>query len=379
MTSDAVLLAGIPGKNLSLYRQIRFDVHDPVAYIAIGGESTLILRDIELARAREHARVNRCAAPSEFAPDAGLSGDREIATAQAAAECLRRAGVLKCQTDRALPMVFAHQCKEVGIEVICDPMMGVLERRAKDEQEIEHLRAAQRVTEQAIELACRTIASAKAGTDGVLQLDGEDLTSERVRALIDAFLIERNFDNSQGSIVASGTPSHDCHFQGSGVIRTGEPVIIDVFPKDKSSLYHGDCTRCVVHGEIPDEIVRMHAAIVEAKAAAIESCRIGATGQSVHAVTSKYIEAHGFKMGMHPEGEGGARMVHGTGHGIGLEVHEPPLLDTGAPALVKGDAITVESGLYDPAVGGLRIEDMVIVTEGAPINLNSLQEALTWD
>ena len=105
MTSDAVLLAGIPGKNLSLYHQIRFDVHDPVAYIAIGGESTLILRDIELARARERARVDRCAEPAEFAPDGGLSGDREIATAQAAAECLRRAGVSKCQTDRALPMV----------------------------------------------------------------------------------------------------------------------------------------------------------------------------------------------------------------------------------------------------------------------------------
>ncbi len=378
MTTSSVLLAGIPGKNLSLYRTIRFDVHDPVAFISTGGSSTLILRDIELARAKQHARTERCAAPAEFAPEGGLSGDREIATAQAAAECLRRAGATTVRTDRALPMLFAHLCSEAGIEVVCDPMMGVLERRAKDEQEIEHLREAQRVTERAIELDCRMIAGAAADKQGVLQHEGEPLTSERVRALIDTALIACAFDNSQGSIVASGPASHDCHFQGAGVIRTGEPVIIDVFPKDKSSLYNGDCTRCVVHGDIPDAVARMHEAIVEAKAAAIDACRVGATGEDVHKVTSKHIEAHGYKMGMHEPNESGAKMVHGTGHGIGLEVHEPPLLDHGAPPLVKGDALTVEPGLYDPAVGGLRIEDMVIVTDSDPINLNTLHEGLSW-
>lgn len=380
MTTDTpTLLAGLPGRNLSLYRRIRFDVHDPVVFIAIPGEgTTLILRDIELARAREQARVDRCVDPAAFAPKSGLSGDRAIATAQAGAECLRRAGVTRCVTDRDLPILFAHECANAGIEVVCDPMLGVIERRMKDAEEIEHLRRAQRTTEQAIEMACTTIAHAEADKDGALHHDGAPLTSERVRALIDAYLIECNFDNSQGSIVASGVASHDCHFQGAGPIRTGEPVIIDVFPKDKSSLYNGDCTRCVVHGDVPDGVARMHAAIVDAKQHAIDACRLGATGESVHAVTAERIEAHGFAMGLHPDDESGARMVHGTGHGIGLEVHEPPLLDRGAPALVEGDALTVEPGLYDPAVGGLRIEDMVIVTDGAPLNLNTLHEGLTW-
>ncbi len=378
-SEEAVLLAGIPGKNLGLYRRIRFDVHDPVAFIEIpGGGSTLILRDIELARARESARADVCVSPPEFTPEGGLSADRETATAQAAAECLRRAGVRSCVTDRALPMIFAHYAEVAGIAVRCDPEMGLLERRMKDEEEIEHLRTAQRATESAIERACTTIARAKADAEGVLIHEGEPLTSERVRAMIDAHLIAAGYDNSAGSIVASGVPGHDCHFQGAGVIRTGEPVIVDVFPMNKVTRYNGDCTRCVVHGAVPPAVERMHAAIVEAKRAAIAACVLGGTGAAVHEATSAVIRRHGFGMGVHQEGEVGAKMVHGTGHGIGLEVHEPPLLDAGVGPLVQGDCLTVEPGLYDPAVGGLRIEDMVVVTEGAPLNLNTLHEGLDW-
>ena len=379
MTTSAMLLAGLPGRNLSLYRRIRFDVHDPVVFLEIPGQgSTLIIRDIELQRAYKLAKADRCVPPAEFAPDGGLSGDREIAFAQAAAECLRRAGVDRVMTDRALPMLYAHQCEAVGIEVLCDPMMGVIERRMKDETEIEHLRTAQAMTESAIELACTTIARATADAQGVLHHEGAELTSERVKAMIDAHLTGRGYDNSAGSIVASGPPAADCHFQGAGPIRTGEPVIVDVFPRNKETLYCGDCTRCVVHGDVPDSVAQMHRVILEAKEKAIDACRLGATGEGVHRVTMGVMEAHGYAMGIHNEGETHVKMVHGTGHGIGLEVHEPPLLDIGAPELVRGDALTVEPGLYAPAVGGLRIEDMIVVPDDAPINLNALHEGLAW-
>jgi Xaa-Pro aminopeptidase len=145
-------------------------------------------------------------------------------------------------------------------------------------------------------------------------------------------------------------------------------------------LYNGDCTRTVVHGEVPDLVARMHGAVVEAKAAAISACTVGATGERVHGVTASVIRAKGFEMGLPAEGaaESYVGMVHGTGHGVGLEVHEPPLLDRGGPALVKGDALTVEPGLYGRTVGGIRVEDMVIVTDDEPLNLNSLHEGLDW-
>jgi Xaa-Pro aminopeptidase len=124
----------------------------------------------------------------------------------------------------------------------------------------------------------------------------------------------------------------------------------------------------------------MHAAVAEAKRAAIAKVRAGVTGEDVHRETLRVIHAHGFPAGMPPADapDTWCGMTHGTGHGIGLDVHEPPLLDFKGPALVVGDAVTVEPGLYGRAHGGLRIEDMVVVEEGGCRNLGSLFEGLDW-
>lgn len=374
------IMAGVPAVNLSFYRRIRFLVGDPAALIDLPGQgSTLILRDIEIDRARRHARADRFASPAEFTPANGLSGDRETATAQAAAEALRRAGISEVWTDRTLPMIFAHFIRSAGISLRCDPDMGVMERRAKDEQEVEMLRSAQRVTEQCVEMACRMISGAKAGDNGVLILDGSPLTSERVMQEIDIWLLKLGYANDV-SIVAGGPIGADCHDRGHGPLRTEEPIIIDIFPKDKKTLYNGDCTRTMVHGRVPEEVKRMHAAVVEAKRQAIAATRAGATGEQVHAATTKAILAAGYEMGLPKPEDPPSRcaMVHGTGHGVGLNVHEPPLLDKGGPPLVTGDCLTIEPGLYCPAIGGIRVEDMVIVREGGCENLNTLHEGLTW-
>ena len=71
-------------------------------------------------------------------------------------------------------------------------------------------------------------------------------------------------------------------------------------------------------------------------------------------------------------------MTHGTGHAVGLEVHEPPLLDFGGPELLLGDCLTIEPGLYCRAIGGVRVEDMIILTEDGCQNLNSLYTGLDW-
>ncbi|MBL8744868.1 MAG: aminopeptidase P family protein [Phycisphaerae bacterium] len=377
-------MAGIPATNLSLYHRLRFLVGDPTALIEIpGGGATFILRDIELDRARKHARADHFACPADFAPPGGaLSGDRETATAQAAAECLRRAGVKEVWTDRTLPVIFAHFIEEAGITVRCDTEMGVMERRAKDEEEVAFLGEAQRTTEACIEMVCRLIAGAKAGDNGVLVHDGSVLTSERVMQEIDVWLLRRGYANDV-SIVAGGTVGSDCHDRGHGALYTEQPIIVDIFPRNKKSLYNGDCTRVVVHGKpgnIPEAVREMHAAVVEAKRAAIAATRAGVSGEAVHAATTKSIVGAGFAMGLPGPNDPPTRcaMVHGTGHGVGLSVHEPPLLDKGGPPLIAGDCLTIEPGLYCPAIGGVRIEDMVIVREGGCENLNTLHEGLTW-
>jgi len=377
--------AGIPALNCLLYHRIRFAVGDPAALIEwpgnghSDGTSTLIIRDIEMGRARKTARADEVFCPADFAPASGLSGDREVATAQALAECLRRRGVERVVGDRSLPLIFAHEIGRAGIGLTCDEDMGVVDRRAKDEQELAWLRDAQGVTEDAMRMACEMIGRASVGAGRGLEVDGAALTAERVRGVIDVFLLERGYANPP-AIVAGGPEGGDCHNLGSGPLRTGEPVIIDIFPRNRASLYNGDCTRTVVHGAVPDEIARMHATVVEAKAAATSAVRAGVTGDTVHAATAEVIERHGYPMGL--PGDGAPTdycgMVHGTGHGVGLEVHEPPLLDRGGPALVAGDVLTIEPGLYSKTIGGIRVEDMVAVTETGCENFNRLPEGLTW-
>lgn len=383
-TASAILRAGIPAINRWLYHKMRFLVGDPAALIELtdgagGHQVALIIRDIEMERARRHARADRVFCPADFAPSEGLSGDRETATAQATAECLRRAGVEHVTADRSLPLIFAHEIMRAGLTIECDPMMGVMERRAKDEQEIAWLRQAQQVTEESMRMACEMVACATTGADGVLMHEGEPLTAERLRAMVDVFLLERGYTNPP-SIIAGGPEGGDCHNIGGGDLRTGEPVIIDIFPCSRETLYNGDCTRTVVHGEVPPAIAKMHAAVVEAKAAAIAATRAGVTGEAVHTATAQVITAHGYPMGLPPEGapDTYCGMVHGTGHGVGLDVHEPPLLDKGGPELVAGDILTIEPGLYSKAIGGIRVEDMVVVTASGCDSFDTLPEGLIW-
>lgn len=382
---SAVVMAGIPATNLSLYHRVRFMVGDPAAVAEIPAPDgswtrVFIVRDIELERARRHAVANAVHCPADFTPEQGLSGDRETATAQSLAECLFRAGITRAVVDRSLPFSFAHHMMERGITLEYDAALGVTGRRTKDETEARFLREAQQFTERCMRLACETIAQATPDKDGVLHHQGSPLTSERVRTMIDILCLENGAANAHGSIVACGPIGADCHHRGEGPIRTGQPVIVDIFPMIKASHYNGDCTRTVVHGQIPPAVAAMHAAVLEAKDAAEAAVRPGVTGEAVHLAGIAAIERHGYASGLPtPEADPSfTSMVHGTGHGIGLEVHEPPLLDRNGPVIVLGDALTIEPGLYCKAIGGVRVEDMVIVTQDGCENLNTLPTGLTW-
>jgi Xaa-Pro aminopeptidase len=238
---------------------VRFNVGDPAACVEFIHDGkpphrVFICRDIEMGRARQHARADAVTCPRDFEPAGGLSGDRETATAQAVAECLRRQHVGRVVSDRTLPLIYADHLRQAGIALEYDPQMGVLSRRSKDAQEVEWLHAAQRATEDAMRMACETVARAAPDRNGVLMHDGERLSAERLRFMIDVHLLRLGFANPP-AIVACGPQAADCHEHGHGDLRTGQPVIVDIFPRCQKTLYNGDCTRTVVNGEPHPEVL----------------------------------------------------------------------------------------------------------------------------
>jgi len=378
--STTKLWAGAPLHNPWLFHRAPVFTGDPAVFIEnTDGTTTMILRDIEIPRAKQVHAAGEIHPYEAFTPDGGLSADRETAAAQSAGEFLARHGVTKVVVDRSFPELYAHYIRMRAIAVECDPELGVVERRMKSAREVEALRVAQRKTEQAVEFACQMIARAEANADGVLMREGEPLTSERVQAEINVFLLKNGMGTST-SIAAGGDQAADCHARGAGPLRTGETVIIDVFPMDPQSRYYGDCTRTVVHGDIPEAVAKAHAAVVEAKNNAIGVTKLGATGEDVHRATVETLEKHGYSATPPDDGSlaTAPTQMHGTGHGVGLDVHEPPLLVDGGPELVLGECLTIEPGLYALGFGGIRVEDMVIVGENGCENLNAISEGLDW-
>ncbi len=367
--------------NMTLFHRIQFSVGDSAFFTQLpDGKTILLVRDIEMDRAKRLARADRIGCASDFTPEGGLDGDRDTALAQAGAECLRQAGVKEVQVDRTLPFLFANEIQKAGIRLEYDSNFGVLERRLKNEEELGHLREAQKITEGAMEMACSLIACAPADAGGILQHDGIPLTSERVRQLISRFVLDHDCTTLHDSIVVTIPHVADCHHFGTGPLHKDLPVIVDIFPTHNHTHYCGDCTRTVVNGDPSDVIRDMHACVLKAHQAGCEALRPETTGQTVHEAVVEVIRAEGYHMGQPPDDvdEEYIGMRHGTGHGIGLDVHEPILLATGGGKILEREVFTVEPGLYSAKYGGVRVEDMVAVTATGHENFNTLHSELDW-
>ncbi|MEL6894809.1 MAG: M24 family metallopeptidase [Planctomycetota bacterium] len=375
---DATLFAGIPAANPNLFRRLGIGPGDPAGWLKIDARTIGIVRDIESERAQGAGRCDQITSPGNHPPAGGLSSDRETATAQAIAQLLVSEDVKMVVVDRSLPFIYAHHLMQREIQVRYDEDLGVVDRRSKTQEEIQWLRQAQEMTESGMRMICEKIAAADIDDSGQLRDADGPLTSEGLRALAAAYFIDRGYSCGHGAIVATAPHAGDCHHSGTGTLRTGVPVIVDLFPRNEATRYWGDCTRTVVHGKPSETVTRMHASIVAAKRAACDVLHTGNTADAVHAEVIRVHTENGFPQSRgtvtdHPS------VQHGTGHGIGLELHEPILLDENGPEVLRGEVFTVEPGLYGKNDGGVRVEDMLVVHDDHAENLNQLHEGLDWN
>ena len=166
----------------------------------------------------------------------------------------------------------------------------------------------------------------------------------------------------EGSIVAGGRQAADPHEAGRGPLRAGEWIVADVFPRMLATGYWGDMTRTFLHGRPTAAQRRMYEAVAEAQRLALSLVRPGAKGKDVHRAVTDFFARRGWKTGTGPDGRAHG-FFHGLGHGVGLEIHEEPRLSPSGGELAPGMVVSVEPGLYYPEIGGVRIEDLVVVTE----------------
>ena len=179
----ARILAGYADKNASLFKRFGVPLGDPGAWIELDLKRVALVRDLEMDRVRQKGHADDVTCPAEHPPPAGLSADRETATAEAAAQLLRSAKVEEVYADRSLPYIFVWHLEQAEIEVMYDDELGVVDRRAKTHQELDALAAAQKVTEEVMRILCEMIAQCEVSSDGKLQYESSDLTSERVRSM----------------------------------------------------------------------------------------------------------------------------------------------------------------------------------------------------
>ena len=346
-----------------------FDAPDPFLTLYDGEVHLLMQRGLEMGRAKAEAR----AATVESNVDFGYLDLKEdyhpqLAHRKAIARWLDHYGVASVATPPEFPLATADRLREEGIDLRPDDESALETiRGTKTEAEVDHIRTAQRANEAAMARAEGLIAGAEVDGEGHLVHEGDVLTSERVREEIEVTLVRQGCALSE-TIVACGADAAEPHERGSGPLESGEPIIVDIFPQHKETRYHADMTRTFCRGEPSETVREWYDLTLRAQEAALAAIRPGATGEDVDRAAAAVYEDAGLPtLYTDPETETG--YIHATGHGVGLEVHEYPKLAEDGPELRPGHVVTVEPGLYDPDVGGIRLEDFVVVTEEGYENL----------
>jgi Xaa-Pro aminopeptidase len=339
------------------------------------GETHLLVSGLEYGRASKEARGS-AERPSDYDANAKMAEHgRTEGGHRVVAEWLADKGVGSVAAPSRFPLGMADGLRDLDVAVTADHDDVVERVRAvKTEAEIDNVREAQQANEKAMATAERMLREADPDVDGVLHHDGEVLTSEDVQREIEVTLLREGCALDE-TIVACGSQAADPHERGHGPLYEDEAIIVDIFPRSKATGYYADMTRTFCVGEPSEEIREWYALTEEALDAALAELEAGADGSVVHGATCDVYEGAGLPT-LRSDETAETGFIHSTGHGVGLDIHEYPRLSTQENELEAGMVVTVEPGLYDPDVGGVRIEDIVVVREDGCENLTRYERSL---
>jgi Xaa-Pro aminopeptidase len=354
--TGAILFVGAPNQLTDVRYRSGFTAVDPVVYLETGRRGHLIVPPMEVGRAKRQVHHGVEVVSSA---DLGLSRSERCRLSSWAIALLHRLKIRRVIVGAMFPVAVARRLEKARIRVCVATTSLFPAREIKSAREVRRIAETQAAAAAAMRAAIAVIARSRAGRDGRLTLAGHLLTTEAVERVIDHVLLEHGCV-AEETIVACGRPSADPHDRGSGPLRARQPIVVDIFPRNRRHGYWGDITRTIVKGKAPERLGRMYRAVRRAQLAALAKVKEGVRVKAIHGAVQEVFDRGGFRT----EVRGGMAegFTHGTGHGVGLDIHEAPSVGPGEGRLRAGNVITVEPGLYYRSIGGVRIEDTVVVT-----------------
>ncbi len=373
MKKGTLLIIDKSEDNADIYYRTRFFVPDPVIYTEHNGKKQLVLSDLEIDRGRKEADVDQVLSLSGYQRRLQAEKRKRIRLVDVADLVLKDMKVKKVTVPGMFPLRYADELRKRGYAIICDESDPFfVERLRKTPDEVGLIKDALRKTARAMDLAIKVIASSEIRKNKLYR-DGQVLTSERIKGEVNAELSRMGFIASH-TIISCGIHSSMPHHTGEGPIYADKPVIIDIFPRSQKTGYFGDMTRTVIRGEPSERLVKMYNTVLGGQKLAIGMIRDGVRVRDVHSAVVEYFVSSGFETGNIKGKMQG--FIHSTGHGLGLEIHEPPRIGLGDEVLKEGNVVTVEPGLYYERTGGVRIEDVVVVEKDGCSNLTKYPKRL---
>jgi Xaa-Pro aminopeptidase len=369
--SPAILIIATSEHDSNLYWASGFLAPDAFIYLQLGDRKLLVMNDLELDRAKAQSRVDEVLAYAAYEARAKQRVARPTLI-DTLAEVLEERQVSEVLVPASFGVEHADRLRERGIKLAWkrDPFFEA--RVVKRPDEVAAIEATQRATERAVGRALDALRESDIRGDR-LYWRGEVLTAEILRRIMHTSFMEDEC-LGQHTIVAPGVQGVDPHNEGSGPILPHQSLVLDVFPRSTKTRYWADMTRTVVRGRASDQLKRMYDAVVAAQLRGIELCADAVDGQAVHQEVTAVLERAGFETGMVDGRMQG--FFHGTGHGVGLDIHEAPRISKVSSILNTGHVVTVEPGLYYSRWGAVRIEDMVLIQPGGCRNLTDFPKTL---
>jgi Xaa-Pro aminopeptidase len=349
----------------------RFFAPDAFIFLEERGKRTLVLSDLEIDRARKQADADEFVSYSALEREVQGKQRKAPAYEKVLSHFLRKRGVRSALVPASFPLGFAQELAASKIRLRTTNGLFWPEREAKTDDELKLMRHALQITEAGMARAIEVLSASKAGAGKKLSWSGKRLTSEILRAEIDSAIL-RAGGLPANTIVAGGDQACDPHERGSGPLKADSLIILDIFPRDAKSGYFGDMTRTVVRGRANEEQRRLWETVRDGQALALRKMKPGVDGLALHNEVKQFFTDRGFPTEVRDGRQVG--FFHGTGHGLGLEIHEFPRFQK--TVFKPGQVLTVEPGLYYPGIGGARIEDVVVVTKSGTRMLSKFEKRL---